>query len=424
MRLFLTLILFSRLISAQNLLGPMHGNLTDSSITIWVHDLGTNTPELQIPIKGGWTRIERLEFGVSKFHLNKLTPNTKYDYTIISGSDTINRSFRTLPKYYKTSFNKFSFTIGSCFYVNDPRYDVTNTPYGKDLSILNSIAKTKSEFFIWGGDAVYYKNPDLINQSSMVDRFVYTRKKSETKSFLQQSEHYFIWDDHDFGPNNSNTYFEGKDASLKAFINQTANPYYGTDSISGNFYSFQKHNVKFICLDNRTYRTIDTTVNSIYLGDQQLNWLYGELKNSTADFNIIIGGSQFSNFKTLPEAMCLSEEWNQLKDFISKEKIEGVVFMSGDRHFSEVLKTTDSNHYPLYEFTCSPVTSKAFDLATVPEFANEINNPLRIGERITINNYAQVKFLKLFGKKMFVIYRDKSGKKISCFKVKKKELSF
>ena len=36
----------------------------------------------------------------------------------------------------------------------------------------------------------------------------------------------------------------------------------------------------------------------------------------------------------------------------------GAVFVSGDRHFSELLKVERPNAYPLHEFTSSPLTSR------------------------------------------------------------------
>jgi len=41
-----------------------------------------------------------------------------------------------------------------------------------------------------------------------------------------------------------------------------------------------------------------------------------------------------------------------------RERIEGVVFLSGDRHFGELLKIERAGAYPLYEFTSSPLTSR------------------------------------------------------------------
>ena len=40
-------------------------------------------------------------------------------------------------------------------------------------------------------------------------------------------------------------------------------------------------------------------------------------------------------------------------------RIDGLIFLSGDRHFGELLRIDRSGAYPLYEFTSSPLTSRA-----------------------------------------------------------------
>jgi len=46
----------------------------------------------------------------------------------------------------------------------------------------------------------------------------------------------------------------------------------------------------------------------------------------------------------------------RLADWLEQQRIDGVVFISGDRHFGELLKIARPGAYPLYEFTSSPLT--------------------------------------------------------------------
>src|SRR5205823_12511890 len=43
------------------------------------------------------------------------------------------------------------------------------------------------------------------------------------------------------------------------------------------------------------------------------------------------------------------------------QRVEGLIFLSGDRHFTELLRVTRTGGYPLYELTSSPLTSGTFD---------------------------------------------------------------
>ena len=65
-------------------------------------------------------------------------------------------------------------------------------------------------------------------------------------------------------------------------------------------------------------------------------------------------------------------EQQELLDFLRTARIEGVVFLSGDRHHTELLKRQEPGLYPLYEFTSSPLTSNG---RRIPE---EENNPRRV----------------------------------------------
>ena len=55
------------------------------------------------------------------------------------------------------------------------------------------------------------------------------------------------------------------------------------------------------------------------------------------------------------------DEHRELLSLLSKENIEGLIFLSGDRHFSEVSKMNRYS-YPLYDFTVSPLTSGYCDI--------------------------------------------------------------
>ncbi len=53
------------------------------------------------------------------------------------------------------------------------------------------------------------------------------------------------------------------------------------------------------------------------------------------------------------------EERQLLLNEIAARKIEGVVFISGDRHHSELNIMQRPGAYPLYEFTSSPLTASS-----------------------------------------------------------------
>ena len=95
-------------------------------------------------------------------------------------------------------------------------------------------------------------------------------------------------------------------------------------------------------------------------GRDQVDWLKNALLASTATFKIVAGGSQF--FDAQPDA----EGWHHFPheretflEWFRTAKPKGVLFLSGDRHLTKLLRVNQNVPYPLYELTCSPLTSGA-----------------------------------------------------------------
>ena len=58
--------------------------------------------------------------------------------------------------------------------------------------------------------------------------------------------------------------------------------------------------------------------------------------------------------------------------FLADNRVEGVLFLSGDRHHTELLRLEREEVYPLYEFTSSSLTAGT----AYPK--QETDNPLRV----------------------------------------------
>ncbi|HET9053071.1 MAG TPA: alkaline phosphatase D family protein, partial [Cyclobacteriaceae bacterium] len=122
-------------------------------------------------------------------------------------------------------------------------------------------------------------------------------------------------------------------------------------------------------------------------GEQQMTWLKNALKSSLATFKIVVTGSQVLNTASTDDRVQnYPVEFNELMEFLSREKINGVVFMTGDRHHSEVIKYERAGSYTLYDITSSPLTS---GIGRPRE--QEASNPARIpGTLIEAQNYSRI----------------------------------
>jgi alkaline phosphatase D len=214
---------------------------------------------------------------------------------------------------------------------------------------------------LWLGDNIYLRDADWNSRSGILKRYSHTRALSELQPLLASAAHYAVWDDHDFGPNNSNRGWWGKDNALEANKLFWPNPSFGTFRMPGMISSFSMLDVQVFMLDDRYYRTPEKRIDGMgggILGMEQLQWLIDALASSTATFKIVAVGSQFLSSDTTKENFTQQpRERQMILDMIERNKINGVMFVSGDIHASELSKLDRNGTYPLYEFTCSSLTA-------------------------------------------------------------------
>lgn len=331
------------------------------------------------------------EFNPVKIELNGLEPNTAYQYALIVDGKTLTTNFATqfttkdLWQYRKPAPD-FSFLAGSCAYFNEPVYDRPGKPYGGDSSIFETMAKTPASFHIWMGDNWYTREVDYGTVWGLNYRASRDRGQKILQPFMASMPQYAIWDDHDYGPNDAGKSYPLKEESRNIFRNYSLNPTYGEEE-KGIYTQFSYSDVDFFLTDDRFFRSHPNFKDSIdgkssalktYFGSKQMDWLKNALLTSDATFKIIVTGSQILNPMSTFESMTFySFEYNDLIGFLAEQKIPGVIFFTGDRHHSEVVKMNRPGIYPLYDVTISPYTAGV----SKPRGA-EANNPARIANTL------------------------------------------
>jgi len=360
--------------------GPWAGNVELRNATIWlevkpavktvsVKFYPESDPKLvkTISYKG----LLGQEFNPLKIELNGLNFNTSYIYTVQLDGKTANPGFITKFKtkdlwQYRKPAPDFSFLAGSCAYFNEPVYDRPGKPYGGDSSIFETMANIPAAFHVWMGDNWYTREVDYYTVWGMNYRPSRDRSLKILQRFMASMPQYAIWDDHDYGPNDAGKSFIFKEESRNIFKNYTTNPSYGQEG-KGIYTKLSYGDVDLFLTDDRYFRSeseIADSVNGVpsadktYFGQDQMIWLQNSLLYSNATFKIIVTGSQVLNPLNRYESMRhYSYEHNQLLSFLASQNIPGVMFFSGDRHHSEVIKVDREGKYPLFDITISPYTA-------------------------------------------------------------------
>lgn len=329
--------------------------------------------------------------------LTDLMPGKRYHYRVVLDKPPVKEGqFSTLPAWLGSK-RPFDFTVyfGSCAFLQDSNRD-WGPPFGGEYEVFDHIAEQAlanplPSFMLWDGDTVYYREADYESPRGMNARQRSVRHHPALQKLFTALPHYAIWDDHDYGPNDSNRSFVLKETSLSLFKQYWANPSYGLPQQPGLFTDFSVSDADFFLLDDRYNRDHDRTADfpgkQLY-GPDQLSWLKNALLASRARFKLIAGGSQFLNNLSKAEGwQHFPAERDSFLDWLANNRIDGVIFLSGDRHRTELLKIDRPGTYPLYELTCSPLTSQ-------PRMAaEEAPNPERIaGTLVEQRNFCSMDF--------------------------------
>jgi alkaline phosphatase D len=387
----------------QLLNGPMLGYNSYREQALWVqtekaakvefayHPLDSGDPWL----KSTAVNTKESKAFVAEVVLDNLTPGTAYEYQVFVNGKVVpkvgNQLFYTQTIWaYRTDPPNFQFALGSCNYINEAPTDRSGKPYGGDYQIFTSIAASQPKFMLWLGDNVYFRESDWSSKSGMQHRYTHSRHIPELKTLLANAPQYAIWDDHDFGPNNSDRSFINKELSKETFDLFWSNPTNEHPDLHGITTQFDWSDCQFFLLDNRYNRAPNDRLDGdrTMLGTQQLEWFKEALLNSPATFKFVALGGQFLNTAPVFEnysANGYDKERQEIIDFIYKHQIKNVIFLTGDRHHSELSVLESAGKPTIYDLTISPLTSGVHD-------ASSEANSLRVaGSHIAERNFGLIK---------------------------------
>lgn len=275
----------------------------------------------------------------------------------------------------------------------------------KAMPIFSAINQEQADLFVFLGDNVY---GDTENMDDLAAKYQRLGKISGFKALKKSTPMIAIWDDHDFGENDAGMEYPHKEASRQIMLDFWQAPknsarrtrqdgiytsyFYGDENKNGersrsvNKASKNSQSIQIIMPDLRWNRPSLNSVgkegyiterapkkmgpyspseipNESMLGEQQWRWLESELLKP-ASIKVIA-----SSLQLLPEFTGW-ESWanfpadrERLLNFIKKNKINGVIIISGDTHWGEISKVTEGLDYPLWEVTSSGLTEEWKDVS-------------------------------------------------------------
>ena len=298
------------------------GGVTDTSAIVVARISGQDDVELLLDDPGGaavpfpGSQIR----DVWRFELSDLDPGTTYRYYLTMGATEVPERTGTFTT--RTSGpTSFRVAIASC------------ARLGSNGTVFETILGTDPDLFISSGDLFYADHAEHAGH--------YTDAYSETLTQPAQAALYaevpiaYVWDDHDFGGNDSDSTAPTKQLAIDAYLTNVPHyPLPGGDSVNQ---AFSIGRVQFVLLDARSQRNPKTDTDGpdkTMLGPAQLEWLEERLLDPEYALTVIVSSVPWI---AVPEDGAdhwagYSHERRIIADFIADHDLDNIVMVTGDAH--------------------------------------------------------------------------------------------
>ena len=279
-----------------------------------------------------------------------------------------------------------------------------------DQSIWDQIASERPDLTLYMGDNVYGDvSPDEPALPELKTAYMRLAQSEPFARARAAAPMLTVWDDHDYGLNDGGGDYALKEKSEALFDYVWAVPeddprrtrpgVYGSWIIGG-----EGKRVQVIMLDTRFFRSPlvktddpgapgkeryvpDDDPSKTMLGDAQWRWLAQELQKP-ADLRLVVSSIQVIADGHGWEAWRLfPHERARLYKTITGLGVNGVVFLSGDRHGAALYRKEGVNDYPLFEATSSSLNLPASAWRAQSGETRMEEGPNRLGDMIYEANY-------------------------------------
>jgi PhoD-like phosphatase len=266
--------------------------------------------------------------GVVRLAAAGLAPGIEYRYHIeVDGVMDRSRGagrFRTMPE----GPSSFTVAFGAC------------ARTGSSGSVFDAIAGTQPLLYIATGD-LHYGNPDRNDLDRFGALYRQTLTAPAQAALYRSVPVAYVWDDHDYGPNNSGAGAPSRPAARTAY--RTYVPHYPLPDEGAIYQAFTAGRVRFVVTDTRSERTAGSM-----LGARQLGWLERELVSASRSHALVVWVNPDPWISPgRPDA----DDWGgydaerrRIADTIARAGIRNLVMVAGDAHMVAIDDGTNTDY--------------------------------------------------------------------------------
>jgi phosphodiesterase/alkaline phosphatase D-like protein len=306
--------------------------------------------------------VQPSDDNVIKLIVDGLEPSNRYYFAIEAGAElntALTGTFYTHPE--PGSEAEFTIAASSCAGLepDEPGMGEVAVPHRiSNHPVFDTIRKLNPLMFFHLGDMHYY---NIGSDRFVPEHDVATYRGAINDVFAQDHQHslyrsvatFYTWDDHDFGPNDSDRTSPGAKNACRVYRERV--PHYPLDHDEGIWQAWTIGRVQFAALDVRSQRSPNEdpqNKDKTMLGAAQKEWLAGLLEDSEAEFLVVLSGSRWFDDTSVDTWDSYHDERNELIElFKSTGWQKRMCIVSGDVHAVAIDSGGNSpGGIPLFQF--------------------------------------------------------------------------
>jgi len=356
-KLPLLLLLVSLSLPAQVAEFAWSGAVTESSIRVKAKTLA-DSPQVRLvvsrhsdlsdPVYSDFSNAALTTNNrVADLLIDGLEPNTAYHYGVeVDGTlDALRGQFTTFPPAATPSSFRFVFSSCSGFSSGSgPGATPSNHP------VFEKILEESPLFFMNVGD-IHYSDINVNDRNLFrraFDDLHVAEKSPRQRTLYQNVPLVYVWDDHDFGPNDSGAGNPAKEAAQLTYREYV--PHYPLANPTGPNpiqQSFAIGRVKFIMTDLRSERELGGA-DPVMMGAEQLEWFKGQLIDGRDNYVLTFW---VNSVPWIADELSWADHWGaaaeqrrEIAQYMVDQQVNNVVVLSGDSHMVAADDGSNNNY--------------------------------------------------------------------------------